>query len=65
MAYLELKIDSANAEMQTPIDIADALNRVIDHLEYLPPTSVFGGPIKDVNGNQVGHYHGHGDIENA
>jgi len=56
MSKFTLEIDLANAGMQTPVDVADALKKVSDRLMGWSDDSDDSGSIRDANGNAVGHW---------
>ena len=62
---LTLTIETGNAAMRTPRDMAEGLRQVIAHLEGIGDGDAFGGPIRDENGNTVGKYHGSGEWEES
>jgi len=52
MAKFTLQIELGNEAMQTPDDIADALQRTASHVQ----AGYGNGTIRDLNGNSVGSY---------
>jgi hypothetical protein len=52
MAKFTLEITLGNYAMQTPEDIADALQKAASHVQ----AGYGNGVIRDVNGNSVGSY---------
>lgn len=53
----ELKIKLGNEAMQTPGDVAEALQRVACQVEFrIHVPDMGGGQIRDLNGNIVGEW---------
>ena len=53
MPTITIEIETGNAAMQTPEDVADAIRAACDALEDANDSR---GPIRDQNGNTVGHW---------
>jgi hypothetical protein len=57
MPQFILKIDLGNDAMKRSYDVAEAVQRVVDRLQYHGfPEKSLKPNIRDINGNVVGHY---------
>lgn len=56
MNRFTLEIRLGNEAMQTPADVADALDRLGHRLRNYPSTAPVEGAIRDPNGNTVGEW---------
>jgi len=56
MKSFKLELDGGNEAMDTPQDVADALERIAAQVREMDEQYGFSSPIRDANGNTVGEY---------